>query len=205
MSGAPRSWRSGGALADARRSFDDIGSCFDMACGHGRVLRLLAQEISRQRITACDINRHAIRFCATGGRRNAAAVDAGSRPRAARQPRPDLVRIAHNASRLAPRRIAAAQLLRRAGARRRGDRCPRAVEPSVRAAVRRDQPCPAGTRRVSHPPTWARCLTTVTPSTRRSTSAPAFAAASAGRRAARQPPAARLGDHQDVLAFERDA
>jgi len=37
----------------------------DMPCGYGRVLRLLAQEIPGERITACDINRQAIGFCAS--------------------------------------------------------------------------------------------------------------------------------------------
>ena len=53
------------ALTDAGRSFDDVRSCLDMPCGYGRVLRLLAQEIAPERITACDINRQAIRFCAS--------------------------------------------------------------------------------------------------------------------------------------------
>ncbi len=52
------------ALGAAGRSFADVGSCLDMPCGYGRVLRLLAQEIAPERITACDINRQAIRFCA---------------------------------------------------------------------------------------------------------------------------------------------
>lgn len=55
----------GRALADAERGFDDVRSCLDMPCGYGRVLRMLAQEIAPERITACDINRQAIRFCAT--------------------------------------------------------------------------------------------------------------------------------------------
>lgn len=54
-----------GALAAAGRGFEDVASCLDMPCGYGRVLRLLAQKIPPQRITACDINRRAIRFCAT--------------------------------------------------------------------------------------------------------------------------------------------
>jgi len=53
------------ALTDAGRSFGDVQSCLDMPCGYGRVLRLLAQKIAPERITACDINRQAIRFCAT--------------------------------------------------------------------------------------------------------------------------------------------
>lgn len=52
------------ALTAAGRSFADVQSCLDMPCGYGRVLRLLAQEIAPQRVTACDINRQAIRFCA---------------------------------------------------------------------------------------------------------------------------------------------
>jgi SAM-dependent methyltransferase len=52
------------ALGAAGRSFADVGSCLDMPCGYGRVLRLLAQQIAPDRITACDINRQAIRFCA---------------------------------------------------------------------------------------------------------------------------------------------
>ncbi len=55
----------GTALADAGRGFDDVTSCLDMPCGYGRVLRMLAEEIAPERITACDINRQAIRFCAT--------------------------------------------------------------------------------------------------------------------------------------------
>ncbi|HEX4363789.1 MAG TPA: class I SAM-dependent methyltransferase [Solirubrobacteraceae bacterium] len=52
------------ALSEADRAFGDVRSCLDMPCGYGRVLRRLAQEISPERITACDINRRAIRFCA---------------------------------------------------------------------------------------------------------------------------------------------
>ncbi|HEV2774334.1 MAG TPA: class I SAM-dependent methyltransferase, partial [Solirubrobacteraceae bacterium] len=52
------------ALGAAGRSFADVESCLDMPCGYGRVLRLLAREVAPERITACDINRQAIRFCA---------------------------------------------------------------------------------------------------------------------------------------------
>lgn len=55
----------GRSLADAGRGLGDVESCLDMPCGYGRVLRLLAREIAPERITACDINRQAIRFCAT--------------------------------------------------------------------------------------------------------------------------------------------
>lgn len=53
------------ALAAGERSFADVQSCLDLPCGYGRVLRLLAQEIAPERITAADVNRQAIRFCAT--------------------------------------------------------------------------------------------------------------------------------------------
>lgn len=55
----------GRGLAAADRGFGDVESCLDLPCGYGRVLRMLAQEIPGERITACDINRRAIRFCAT--------------------------------------------------------------------------------------------------------------------------------------------
>jgi SAM-dependent methyltransferase len=54
-----------GSLAAAGRGWSDVEACLDMPCGYGRVLRLLAREIAPERITACDINRQAIRFCAT--------------------------------------------------------------------------------------------------------------------------------------------
>jgi len=55
----------GQALAAADRGFGDVEACLDMPCGYGRVLRVLAQEVRGERITACDINRTAIRFCAS--------------------------------------------------------------------------------------------------------------------------------------------
>ncbi len=55
----------GRGLAAAGRDFDDVASCLDMPSGFGRVLRVLALEIPSERITACDINRRAIRFCAS--------------------------------------------------------------------------------------------------------------------------------------------
>jgi SAM-dependent methyltransferase len=42
-----------------------VQACLDMPCGYGRVLRMLAQEIPGERITACDINRRAIAFCSS--------------------------------------------------------------------------------------------------------------------------------------------
>lgn len=55
----------GGALEAAGRSFGEIGSCLDMPSGYGRVLRLLSREMPAAQITACDVNREAIRFCAS--------------------------------------------------------------------------------------------------------------------------------------------
>ena len=52
------------SLADAGRSFADIGACLDMACGYGRVLRLLQTRIDPKRIVACDIEEEAVRFLA---------------------------------------------------------------------------------------------------------------------------------------------
>lgn len=52
------------SLAAAGRSFGEIGSGLDMACGFGRVLRLLAAEIDPRRITAADIEEEAVRFVA---------------------------------------------------------------------------------------------------------------------------------------------
>lgn len=46
----------------AGRTFGDIESCLDMACGYGRVLRWLAQRIPPDRITACDLVAEAVRF-----------------------------------------------------------------------------------------------------------------------------------------------
>lgn len=51
------------ALIAAGRDFDDVEACLDLPCGYGRVLRLLQREIPPARITACDLNREAIRFC----------------------------------------------------------------------------------------------------------------------------------------------
>jgi len=52
------------ALESAGRSFDDVDSCLDFGCGHGRVLRALKQHVPANRITACDVDAHGVRFCA---------------------------------------------------------------------------------------------------------------------------------------------
>lgn len=52
------------ALAGVERHFDDVRSCLDFGCGHGRVLRLLQQKIPPQKITACDVDAEGVKFCA---------------------------------------------------------------------------------------------------------------------------------------------
>ena len=52
------------ALEAGGRRFEDIESCLDFGCGHGRVLRLLQQRIPARRITACDVDEGGVRFCA---------------------------------------------------------------------------------------------------------------------------------------------
>jgi SAM-dependent methyltransferase len=41
-----------------------FNSILDLPCGHGRVLRSLRAEFPRARLTACDIDRNAVDFCA---------------------------------------------------------------------------------------------------------------------------------------------
>src|SRR3954467_990164 len=57
---ALRSIRLALALADK----PDVANILDMACGHGRVLRMLKADFPRARLTACDINRGGVDFCA---------------------------------------------------------------------------------------------------------------------------------------------
>ncbi len=52
------------ALALAGRELGDVESCLDLACGYGRVLRLLRERIAPERITACDVMPEAVAFCA---------------------------------------------------------------------------------------------------------------------------------------------
>ncbi len=51
-------------LAAGGRSLEDVGACLDMACGYGRVLRLLQTRIAPGRITACELEEEAVRFLA---------------------------------------------------------------------------------------------------------------------------------------------
>jgi SAM-dependent methyltransferase len=50
-------------LRSCGRSFDDVSSCLDFGCGYGRVLRHLCRRLAPQRITACDVDVEAVRFC----------------------------------------------------------------------------------------------------------------------------------------------
>lgn len=52
------------ALVEAGRSYEATTSCLDFGCGHGRVLRLLCQRIPADRVTACDVDKEGVRFCA---------------------------------------------------------------------------------------------------------------------------------------------
>jgi SAM-dependent methyltransferase len=44
---------------------DDIRTILDLPCGHGRVLRMLRAVFNNSEITACDLNRDGVDFCAT--------------------------------------------------------------------------------------------------------------------------------------------
>lgn len=50
------------ALLSAGRS--DAASILDLPCGHGRVLRILKAAFPEASLTACDINREGVDFCA---------------------------------------------------------------------------------------------------------------------------------------------
>jgi SAM-dependent methyltransferase len=53
------------AVEGTCRQAEDVASCLDFGCGHGRVLRVLVQAFPRARITACDLDPEAVRFCAS--------------------------------------------------------------------------------------------------------------------------------------------
>src|SRR5204863_8296827 len=50
------------ALLAARR--DRVGRILDLPCGYGRVMRAIRAEFPEAHITACDIDPHAVDFCA---------------------------------------------------------------------------------------------------------------------------------------------
>jgi SAM-dependent methyltransferase len=51
------------ALQASGRSLEEVGSVLDFGCGHGRVLRYLVQRVGPGRITVCDLDHLAARFC----------------------------------------------------------------------------------------------------------------------------------------------
>jgi SAM-dependent methyltransferase len=52
------------ALHAARREDAAIGRILDMPCGHGRVMRFLRAAFPKAELTACDLNRDGVDFCA---------------------------------------------------------------------------------------------------------------------------------------------
>ncbi len=52
------------AVLAAGKDFTDIKNILDLPCGHGRVLRMLKVAFPDARITACDLDRDAVDFCA---------------------------------------------------------------------------------------------------------------------------------------------
>ena len=52
------------ALRSVGRDLEGVESCLDLACGYGRVLRLLCERIPADQITACDVMPEAVAFCA---------------------------------------------------------------------------------------------------------------------------------------------
>lgn len=51
------------ALEAANMKFSEIKYFLDLPSGYGRVLRILQTKIEPQRITACDLNEEAVKFC----------------------------------------------------------------------------------------------------------------------------------------------
>ncbi len=52
------------SLQAAGRSFRDVEACLDLPSGYGRVTRHLVGLVGATRVTACDLDRQAVRFCA---------------------------------------------------------------------------------------------------------------------------------------------
>jgi SAM-dependent methyltransferase len=51
-------------LTAAGRTFADVRSCLLLPCGYGRTVRALVSRLDPGRITCCDVDRQAVRFCA---------------------------------------------------------------------------------------------------------------------------------------------
>lgn len=52
-------------LAASGRSFDDVERWLDFGCGYGRVVRFLVDRVPADRITASDVVREGVDFCAS--------------------------------------------------------------------------------------------------------------------------------------------
>ena len=52
------------SLAAGGRTFAAVSACLVLPSGYGRVVRHLRRELDASRITACDVDRRAVRFCA---------------------------------------------------------------------------------------------------------------------------------------------
>ncbi len=52
------------ALFTARRQASTLHRILDLPCGHGRVLRFLRRAFPAAQLTACDLNRPGVEFCA---------------------------------------------------------------------------------------------------------------------------------------------
>lgn len=50
-------------LAEAGQPWDQMGAFIDFGCGYGRVTRWLPSVLPKSAITACDVNREAVRWC----------------------------------------------------------------------------------------------------------------------------------------------
>ncbi|MDP3104905.1 MAG: class I SAM-dependent methyltransferase [Candidatus Methanoperedens sp.] len=50
-------------LEIAGKRFENINNYLDMPCGYGRVLRFVQCKIPPSKITVCDLNEEAVRFC----------------------------------------------------------------------------------------------------------------------------------------------
>lgn len=70
------------ALATVHRPASSVRRILDLPCGHGRVLRFLRAAFPQAEITACDLNRDGVEFCARtfGAERVFSDVDAARIP-----------------------------------------------------------------------------------------------------------------------------
>jgi SAM-dependent methyltransferase len=52
------------ALRSVHRRKETVGRILDLPCGHGRVMRFLRKAFPQAQLTACDLNRPGVEFCA---------------------------------------------------------------------------------------------------------------------------------------------